>query len=302
MSVSFRKLTMLSSLLLALCVFSSHATAQVLFTDNFENRVKDQALIAMNWTWFEQDFSGTVCTGNPTGEWGPWSDGDGSDYMQENRNYWTASNDQGGGDSYFRAGLEAPAWDGALSNMVRVYGNQYSAHTDCHRVKVFQEMPIASDGDLKFSFDVAQAQFGAQPQNGEITGAFVQILKSSDSSFGTLLFQTMLTTPPVATSPGDVSTASQSMEFTIPAEWVGELLQFGFYNDVTTSAGQSPWTSSALYDNVTLESVAVVEPPPVGPGVPGDFEGIPIPQWALLLMAGLLGWLGAKKLRARKES
>jgi hypothetical protein len=127
-------------------------------------------------------------------------------------------------------------------------------------------------------------------------------LKSSDSSFGTLMFQTMLTTPPVATSPADVSTASESMEFTIPAEWVGELLQFGFYNDVTTSAGQSSWTSSALYDNVVLESVAVVEPPPVGPGVPGEFVGIPIPQWALLLMAGLLGWLGAKKLRARKES
>jgi hypothetical protein len=36
MSVSFRKLTMLGSLLLAMCGFSSYAIAQVQFSDDFE--------------------------------------------------------------------------------------------------------------------------------------------------------------------------------------------------------------------------------------------------------------------------
>jgi len=296
MRVSTRHLPILCSVLLALAGFSSQAAAQALFTDDFENRVKDQVLVENNWTWFEQDFAGSTCTGAPVGEWGPWSDGDGSDYLQENRNFWTAGQQ---GDSYFRAGLEVPAWDGAMTNMLRVYGNQYSQWTECHRVLVFTELPIASAGDFTFSFDVAQAQYGAEPQNGEITGAFVKVLKSSDQSYATLYAFWLVTTPPLATSPADVTSLTQSIEFTIPAEWVGELLQFGFNSDVDTGSGQSSWTSSALYDNVLLAPTATT-PPPTGPG--GDFEGIPIPGWALLLMAVLLAYLGGTKLRARKES
>lgn len=295
MRIPIRHLAKLSSLLLILAGFSSQAVAQALFSDDFENRVRDQVNIENNWTWFEQDFAGATCIGDPVGEWGPWSDGDPSDYLQENRNFWTAGQQ---GDSYFRAGLEVPAWDGAMTNMMRVYGNQYSAHTDCHRVLVFEEMPIAVSGDLTFSFDVAQAQYDAEPANGEITGAFVKVLKSSDSSFATLLFESKITTPPAATSPDDVTSASQSIDFNIPPEWVGELLQFGFYNDVTTSLGQSSWTSSALYDNVELAPSAVVPPPQYV----GDPDSIPIPYWALVLMAGLLAFLGGSKLRSRKKA
>jgi len=112
----------------------------------------------------------------------------------------------------------------------------------------------------------------------------------------------LLTTPPAATSPGDVTTASQSIDFTIPAEWVNELLQFGFYSDVATSTGQSTWTSSALYDNVVLAPQSVVEPPPTTGGYEGDFEGIPIPLWALVIMAGFLAYFGASKLRSNKRA
>ena len=299
MRVSTRHFLILCTVFLGLAGISSQATAQVLFSEDFENRVKDQVLVDNGWTWFEQDFAGATCTGSPVGEWGPWSDGDGSDYLQENRNFWTAGQQ---GDSYFRAGLEVPAWDGAMTNMLRVYGNQYSQWTECHRVLVFEEMPIAGEGNLTFSFDVAQAQFDSEPMNGEITGAFVKVLKSSDQSFATLLVKSIVTTPPAATSPGDVKSVSESIEFTIPAEWVGELLQFGFYNDVNTGAGQSSWTSSALYDNVELAAAPIIIPPPTGPGVPGEFVGIPIPGWALLLMAGLLAYLGGTNLRARKKN
>lgn len=294
MRVSISHLIKLSSLSLLLAGFSSQVLAQVLFFDDFEDRVRDQVLIGNSWTWFEQDFEGTTCTGNIVGEWGPYSDGNPDDYFQENRNFWTAGQQ---GDSYFRAGLEVPAWDGVMTNMMRVYGNQYSQYTNCHRVLVFQELPIASSGDLTYSFDVAQAQYGAEPANGEVTGAFVKVLKSSDSSYATLLSELIITTPPPATSPADVTSASQMIEFNIPEEWVGELLQFGFYSDVTTSLGQSVWTSSALYDNVELAPSR-----PVGPPIGPQFEGVPIPFWAYLVIGGLIAFVGGSKLRSSRKA
>lgn len=293
MRVSITHLSRLSTLLLALTGFSTQVAAQALFSDDFEDRVRDQVNIENNWTWFEQDFAGDTCVGSPVGEYGPWSDGNPSDYLQENRNYWTAGQQ---GDSYFRAGLEVPAWDGIMTNMMRVYGNQYSPYQECHRVLVFQELSLAGAGNFTFSFDVAQAQYGAEPANGEITGAFVKVLKSSDSSYATLFFEPILTNPPPATSPDDVTSVREMIEFTIPAEWVGELLQFGFYNDVAQSLGQSSWTSSALYDNVELASA------PVGPPVGPLYEGVPIPLWAFLGMGGLIAFFGATRLRSDRRA
>lgn len=240
---------LLATLLTVGCL--GNANAAPIFADDFEDRVKDQALIGNDWTWFDQTYGGDTCTGNPTGEYGPWSDNDPSDYPADNRNYWTASADQGFGDSYYRAGLEVPAWEGALGNMLRIYGNQYNGAPTCQRVLVFKESAIQAAGTHIFSFEVAQDRYGA-PANGEITAAFVKVLKSSDSSYATLLFDTTNTTPPQASAPDNVKTRFQYLEFDIPQEWVGELLQFGFYNDLTPQLGQSWTTSAALYDNVTL--------------------------------------------------
>ena len=77
----------------------------------FENRVQDQALIGNNWTWYDQWFATEGCTGEATAGFGPFDDGDGSDYEAANRNFFTVP--EGTGD-YYRAGLEVPAWDGAL--------------------------------------------------------------------------------------------------------------------------------------------------------------------------------------------
>jgi len=248
MKVSVNYLAAVCSLLLALAGFSNQAAAAPFFTDNFEDRVKDQELIGNNWTWYDQWFAEDGCTGDVAGGFGPYDDGDGGvDFEQPNRNFWTAGAD----DSYFRAGLEVPAWDGALTNMLRVYGNQYNDNESCQRTLVFQEMTAPAAGTYVFSFDVAQAQFDSEPANGEVTAAFVKVLDPGNG-YATVLFETVKTTPPAASSVDDVTTLKQAVEFTITEEMVGKLLQFGFYSDVSPNLGQSSWTSSALYDNVEV--------------------------------------------------
>lgn len=242
------------------------------FFDDFENRVRDQPLIGNNWTWYNQTFADDLCSGDPTSGFGPFDDGNPSDYEQENRNYFTASADVGQGDSYFRAGLEVPAWPNdegeqvVLSSMLRVYGDQYynPGVTTCKRTLIFQEMTVANAGTFTFSFDVAMDRFGA-PAFGEVTGAFVKVLRSSDSSFTTLLFEKAETNPPVSSTPENASTAPQYIDFTLPEDMVGELLQFGFYADLSENLGQGWGTSAALYDNV------MVAPMVIGPAHSGSY-------------------------------
>ena len=275
-------LTLVFSITFAMVGPVSSAEAQ-LFFDDFEDRTQDQALIGNNWLAFDQSFSTDTCTGTPIGAFGP--------IPAENRNYFTASADVGQGDSYFRAGLEVPAWDGATSNMMRVYGNQYNANPDCQRVLVFQDIPNIAAGDYTFSFDVAKDRYGA-PANGEIIGAFVKVLKSSDNSYGELIFTTI-----ASASPADATTAAQSIDFTIPAEMAGELLQIGFYNDLSPNLGQSWQTSGAYYDNVRLVEF-IVPPPPYE----GNTQGVPVPFWAYMSMIVLLLFMGGSVLRSRRNN
>lgn len=261
MSFSFNKLTAVAvcGLFLSLAGYSNLAAAAPFFSDDFENRVNDQALIGNNWTWYDQWFTEDGCTGDSAG-FGPFDDGNGDDYEAANRNFFTVP--EGTGD-YYRAGLEVPAWDGALTNMLRVYGNQYNNNGNCQRTLIFQEMDAPEAGNYVFSFDVAQDRDSA-PANAEVTAAFVKVLDPANG-FATVLFETVKTTPPRAFSPNDVSTLSQAVEFTITEEMVGKLLQFGFYNDVTPNYIQSSDTSAALYDNIT---VGLME---IGPAHSGSF-------------------------------
>ena len=252
MKISVSHLTILGSALLALWGYSSQSEAQPLFSDDLEDRVQDQALIGQNWTWYDQWFAQDGCTGEATAGFGPFDDGDGSDYEAKNRNFFTVP--AGSGD-YFRAGLEVPAWDGALTNMLRVYGNQHNTNEACQRTLVFQEMTAPEAGAYSFSFDVAQDKDGA-PANGEATAAFVKVL-DPDNGYETVLFETVMTTPPAATSVDDVATLSQVVEFTIADEMVGKLLQFGFYNDVSPNLDQSWATSAALYDNIVVTQLEI---------------------------------------------
>ncbi len=179
-------------------------------SDNFEDRANDQALIGNDWTWYDQWFATEGCTGEATAGFGPFDDGDPSDYEAANRNFFTVP--EGTGD-YYRAGLEVPAWDGALSNMLRVYGNQYNLNEACQRTLIFQEMDAPAAGTYSFVFDVAQDRVGA-PAAGEVTAAFVKIL-DQDNGFETVLFESELTKPKAASVPLDVEATRQGVDFTI---------------------------------------------------------------------------------------
>ena len=83
--------------LLVTAVVSGPVMAEPLFTDDFEDRVRDQVLVGPGWTWYNQAYADDQCTEYSSG-FGPYDDNDGSDYLQENRNYWTASEDVGQGN------------------------------------------------------------------------------------------------------------------------------------------------------------------------------------------------------------
>jgi hypothetical protein len=260
MKCSVRRSIVSLGALLLLGVSSSIAFAQPLFFDDFEDRVADQPTIGNNWTWYNQWFEGDTCGENYAGGFGPYDDGDGGiDYVQDNHNYANEGDD----GYYSRAGLEVPAWDGALSNMLRVYGNPDIEFDSgyCQRVLIFQEIRLAEEhvGSMMFSFDVAKAQNGA-PQNGEITAGFVKVIKTTDGSYEELVFEhaeTLL--------PDNMLTDTVYIEFEVTEEHVGELLQFGFYNDVVEDLGQSWATAAAQYDNVTLDFASI------GPAHSGSF-------------------------------
>lgn len=262
MKIHVSHLTIVCSALLALGGYGSKVVAQELFSDDFEDRVADQAAVGNNWTWYDQTFPADICNDDdtPVG-FGPFDDGDGSDYEVENRNYFTASEDVGQGDSYFRAGLEVPAWatdEGApvvMSNMLRVYGNQYNEALTCQRVLIFQELTIETTGTFAFKFDVAQDRFGA-PANGEVTAAFVKVL-DPNNGYNTDFFEAVKTNPPAASTPLNVTTETMDIVFTITEDMIGKLLQFGFYADSSENLGQTWANSAALYDNVSLGPVEI---------------------------------------------
>ena len=272
MKKPIKHLTVICSTILATTLCSSLAMADPLFTDDFEDRVRDQVLVGPGWTWYNQAYTDDQCTEYSSG-FGPFDDGDGSDYLQENRNYWTASEDVGQGNSYFRAGLEVPAWATdagdkvVLGNMLRVYGDQYydpPGEISCKRTLVFQEMTVEAAGSFSFSFDVAMDRVGP-PASGETTAAFVKVIKTSDLSYNEILFENLETNPPVASTPENASTSFHEIDFTVTEEMVGELLQFGFYADYSQSLGQSVDNSAALYDNI------MVAPMEIGPGHSGSY-------------------------------
>jgi hypothetical protein len=252
----------------ALSVTATTIQAQQLFFDDFEDRVRDQPTVGNNWTWYDQLFDNDDCTGQFVFGFGPF-DTEEDDYVAANRNYWTASTDQGGDGNYYRAGLEVPAWiytdengnqQGALSSMLRVYGNVFATSESCQRTLVFQEMDVTEAGPYSYSFEWTQDQFGA-PVNGEKTFGFVKVLKSSDFTYDEILFETFETT---ITDTG-ARLFEGKIDFVIPDEFVGELMQFGFYNDVTIGLGHTFATAGAYYDNISLEKVGI------GPGHSGSY-------------------------------
>ena len=136
------------------------------FRDTFNDRTLTDATIGNNWTWYDTSFSDAGCTTYVSG-YGPWSDGDGSDYVHENNNF---TRHGGNGAAYFRAGIVGDARNPALE----VYQNQYSTQV-CNEIKVFQEMTNLEAGTYTFSANVGLNPYTAIESGNEV-GIFFKVL------------------------------------------------------------------------------------------------------------------------------
>lgn len=183
----------------------------------------------------------------------------------------------------------APNQDSGFSNITAgatgLALNAYSNYADdvhnagkCLETSVFQEriFSAADAGTYDFKFDVqVPIPLGA----GVSTYGFIKVL--NPVTFATEVF---LTT--------DTATAgNKSIQIVLDAAADGKILQWGFSAVASNYEASGRW-----YDNVTFA------PAEIGPPIQPLIEGIPIPFWAMLLMVGMLGYLGASRLRARKES
>lgn len=140
------------------------------FSDNFDNRTLSDATIGNNWTWYDHDFTSADCSTGKGNGYGPYSDGDGSDYTHSNNNYTNV----GGSGAYARAGLEE---DGAGGFALNVYDNQY-ATAACNEIKIFQEINVAPadlNGEYTLTANVKDNP-NAATADGNQVGVFFKVL------------------------------------------------------------------------------------------------------------------------------
>jgi hypothetical protein len=267
-----RKLMKYAAAVAVTALMSGPAFATIEFTDDFESyNLPDGNPIGGGWTWFLNG----------------WDDGDGFPAFPVCTNYVfgygpnPAPNSNG---PYAVSNIAVGATGQAL-NVFSDYGNQdWQQGGGCLETSVFQELVFdsANAGDYTFSFDT---QVPEALGDGVTVFAFVKLLDPNNGYgdvFGGL-------------AKVDTSTAgSKSIDVTLTADQNGMILQWGFTNIASYNLPSSRW-----YDNVSFAPQAV-EPPPVGPD-PTDIEGIPIPKWALLLIAAMLAYLGATRLRSHRQ-
>lgn len=181
-------------------------------------------------------------------------------------------------DPYTASNIAVGASGQAL-NVFSDYANpDVQASDKCAEVSVFQETVVtnADIGQYNFRFEVQALEALG---DGVRTNAFIKLL-DPNQGYATVYFD----------SSDTASSGAQIMQMNLSPEDVGKILQFGFAN---ISNEFKP--SSRLYDNV---SFAVR-----GSGAfDGDAIGVPIPFWATLIIAALLTFFGAAKLRSRKSS
>lgn len=166
---------------------------------------------------------------------------------------------------------------GQALNAFSDYDNGDHANGRCIETNVFQERTFsaADAGTYAFMFD---AEIKAPLGVGVNTYGFIKLL-DPNNGYSLDLFETVST----------VTAGSKSITVALDATADGKILQWGFSTTASNYAD-----SARIYDNVSFASAQ--------PVTPRDPDAIPIPHWALLLMAGLLAYLGATKLRARKEN
>lgn len=268
------KLMKKAAILTVAAVMSAPAFAAIDFNDDFESyNLPDGNPIGGGWTWFLNG----------------WTDGDGSPGFPTCDVYVfgfgpNPAPNTNGTPNYSVSNIAVGATGQAL-NVFSDYGNQdFHGKGDCLETSVFQEINpfnAADAGTYTFSFDT---QVPEALGDGVTTFAFVKLLDPnagySDIFGGSLRVDT-------------ATAGSKAIDVTLTAEHAGMILQWGFTNIASNNLPSSRW-----YDNVSFAPEAV-EPPPTGTR-PGEYEGVPIPLWAMFIMAGLLAYVGSAKLRRQR--
>ena len=168
---------------------------------------------------------------------------------------------------------------GQALNVFSNYDDDQHANGNCLETSVFQERVFnaADAGSYTFRF---RAEVPAPLGDGVNTFGFIKLL-NPNTGFSLDLFEQ------VSTISGGNKTITVNLDETAD----GKILQWGFS---TVASNYLP--SGRLYDNVAFTPTGQ---PPI---FTGDTRGVPIPLWAFLAMVGLLGYMGASKLRAAKKA
>jgi len=168
---------------------------------------------------------------------------------------------------------------GKALNVFSNYDDGEHANGNCLETSVFQERTFsAADADsYTFRFKV---EVPGVLGDGVTTYAFIKLL-DPNNGFSLDLFEQAST----------LTAGNKSITVNLDATADGKILQWGFS---TVASNYLP--SGRFYDNVAFTPTG--EPPVFS----GDTEGIPIPFWALLIMVGLLAYMGASKLRSGRRA
>jgi hypothetical protein len=196
-------------------------------------------------------------------------------------------------DYWYGYGGQAPNTDAAFSNIsagdtgqaLNVFSdyNNTDHGNGCIETNLFQErvFSAADAGTYEFLFST---EVPGPLGTGVSTSGFIKLL-DPNNNWNADIFETVST----------VAGGAKSISVTLDASADGKVLQWGFSTIASNYEATGRW-----YDNVSFALEGVYQPP-TGPSSV-TYESIPIPRWALLIMAGLLVYLGGTKLRARKQT
>lgn len=168
---------------------------------------------------------------------------------------------------------------GQALNIFSNYDDGQHGNGNCIETSVFQErvFTAADAGSYTFRF---MTEVPAPLGEDVITFGFIKLL-NPDTGYSADVFEQVST----------ISGGSKKITVILDETADGKILQWGFS---TVASNYLP--SGRLYDNVAFTPTAQ---PPI---FAGDTRGVPIPLWAFLAMVGLLGYMGASKLRAAKKA
>jgi hypothetical protein len=165
---------------------------------------------------------------------------------------------------------------GNALNVFSNYGDDQHNNGNCLETNVFQERIVSATdtGTYTFSFET-QVPLDLGADVG--TYGFIKLIDANN--FSTLIFEQTST----------ATAGNRSITVTLDASAEGQILQWGFANVASNYLPSGRW-----YDNVTFAIGNAGESD-------GDPEGIPIPFWAMVLMSGLLLYVGGSRLRSQRK-